>query len=81
MNIGKKIRELRLMRRMKMTEVAKHIEVSVSTYRDWEYGRKIPIALSTTVGALTEEKSIDDLAGRQKVLSLLLEAVEILQKI
>ena len=88
MNIGKKIRDLRLQRRMKMTEVAKLIEVSVSTYRDWEYGRKIPAkylgkiarALSTSVGTLTDEKRIDDLAGKQKAISLLLEVIEILQK-
>ena len=88
MNIGEKIRDLRLQRRMKMTEVAKLIEVSVSTYRDWEYGRKIPAkylgkiarALSTSVGTLTDEKSKGEPEGRQKVVDLLLKAIEILQK-
>lgn len=69
MNIGKKIRELRIQREMKMTEVAKLIEVSVSTYRDWEYGRKIPAnyilkiasALSTSVEDLTNESCLPGL--------------------
>ncbi len=88
MSIGKKIRDLRLQKRMKMTEVAKLIEVSVSTYRDWEYGRKIPAkyigkiatALSASIGDLTGEKSTDNRTGIQKTISLLLGAVEILQK-
>ena len=71
-----------------MTEVAKLIEVSVSTYRDWEYGRKIPAkyrgriatTLSASVGDLTGEKSTDDHAGIPEVIGILLEAVEILQK-
>lgn len=42
MKIAKKIRELRIERKMTLKETAKHLEVPVSTYRDWEYGRKIP---------------------------------------
>lgn len=42
MKITQKIRQLRKERKMTLKETAKLLCVPVSTYRDWEYGRKIP---------------------------------------
>lgn len=42
MKLAQKIRKLRLERKMTLKETAKYLEVPVSTYRDWEYGRKMP---------------------------------------
>lgn len=42
MKLAQKIRQLRLERKMTLKETAKYLEVPVSTYRDWEYGRKMP---------------------------------------
>jgi len=42
MKLAQKIRKLRLERKMTLKETAKLLDVPASTYRDWEYGRKIP---------------------------------------
>jgi transcriptional regulator with XRE-family HTH domain len=42
MKIAQKIRQLRLDRKMTLKEMAKYLDVPVSTYRDWEYGRRMP---------------------------------------
>lgn len=42
MKRAQKIRQLRLDRKMTLKETAKYLAVPVSTYRDWEYGRKMP---------------------------------------
>ena len=39
--IGQRLRLLRKERGLSMKEVAQKVGVSVSTYRDWEYGRAI----------------------------------------
>tara|TARA_B110000908_G_C10095609_1_gene376145 strand:- start:303 stop:590 length:288 start_codon:yes stop_codon:yes gene_type:complete len=40
-DIGKKLHELRKKNNLSISECAKKIGVSPSTYRDWEYGRAI----------------------------------------
>ncbi len=40
-NFGSRLKNLRLMRGLTVSEISKQIGVSQSTYRDWEYGRKI----------------------------------------
>lgn len=42
MKLAQKIRQLRIERKMTLKETAKYLGVPVSTYRDWEYGRKMP---------------------------------------
>ncbi len=42
MKIAQRIRKLRLERKMTLKETANLLDVPVSTYRDWEYGRKMP---------------------------------------
>lgn len=39
--IGARLKKLRLRNRFTVEEVAKHIGVAQSTYREWEYGRLI----------------------------------------
>lgn len=41
MSLGERLRILRVERKLSISEVARHVGVSVSTYRDWEYGRGI----------------------------------------
>jgi transcriptional regulator with XRE-family HTH domain len=38
---AERIKKLREEKKLKVAQVAKSIGVSVSTYRDWEYGREI----------------------------------------
>lgn len=40
-NLGDRLRILRVTRKLSVSEVAERIGVSPSTYREWEYGRKI----------------------------------------
>lgn len=42
MKTAQRMRELRLEKNMTLKETAFLLEVPVSTYRDWEYGRKVP---------------------------------------
>ncbi len=88
MNIARKIRSFRLSRRMTIKEVAARIGVPPSTYRDWEYGRKINAEkLQTLADAF--EISMDELTGRddahrsglRKAILLLEEALGILRRI
>ncbi len=41
MSIGERLKKLRLQRKMKVSECAEFLEVSLSTYREWENGRAI----------------------------------------
>tara|TARA_B100000212_G_C27234380_1_gene473050 strand:- start:199 stop:468 length:270 start_codon:yes stop_codon:yes gene_type:complete len=41
MSLGERLRTLRTEKKLLISEVARHVGVSVSTYRDWEYGREI----------------------------------------
>ena len=38
MKLEQRIRNIRVKKKMTMKETAKKIGVSISTYRDWEYG-------------------------------------------
>lgn len=42
MTISQRIRQLRLGKKMTLKEIAGQLGVPTSTYRDWEYGRKVP---------------------------------------
>ncbi len=42
MKISERIRQLRIKKGLTMKETAKQLGVPTSTYRDWEYGRKVP---------------------------------------
>ena len=41
MSLGERLRYLRTQRNLSISEVARYVGVSVSTYREWEYGRGI----------------------------------------
>lgn len=86
-NIGKKIRNLRLEKNMTMKDVAAELQVSRSTYRDWEYGRKLP---ADTLSRIAEvfKVSLDELMGKEvteaqivpKVIQLIEEGLRLLKR-
>ena len=39
--LGERLRKARELKGMSVSEVARHLNVSPSTYREWEYGRDI----------------------------------------
>ncbi len=61
--LSKKIRDCRIKNNLTQSEVAKRIGVSSSTYRDWEYGRKIP---AIYLGSIAEilSVSLEELIGK-----------------
>ena len=89
MNLAKKIRAIREKKKMTMKETAKKVGVSVSTYRDWEYGRKIPAsriskiakALAISTNELLEELSKKDSKHLEQAIFLIEEALKSLKKI
>ncbi len=54
MNLSQKIRKYRIDKRMTLKETAKRLEIPVSTYRDWEYGRKIPAEVISKLSEVFE---------------------------
>ena len=86
MDLSKKIRQLRLDRKMTLKETAKQLQVPESTYRDWEYGRKIPadVALKLTeifdvpITAFLGRKTSRE-ADLERVISLMEEALKIVR--
>lgn len=88
MSIARKIRSFRQDRRMTIKEIAARIGVPPSTYRDWEYGRKINAdklqkladAFEVSMAELTGGDNTNR-NGLRKVTQLLEEALGILRKI
>ena len=88
MSLAKKLRILRLRQRMTIKELAALIQVPASTYRDWEYGRKIS---AEKISKLAEvfEVSINELMGEDekspkeltKAIFIIEEALQLLRKI
>lgn len=86
MKLAQKIRQLRLERKMTLKEAAKYLEVPVSTYRDWEYGRRMPadailklaeaFDVPMTVFTKREASPGDDL---RKAIDLMEEALRIVR--
>ncbi len=86
MTLGARLRQFRLQRRMTMKETAASIGVSLSTYRDWEYGRKVPgdhlagiaMALKVGVADLMAEQS-QARQGVSQAIRLLEKALNLLR--
>lgn len=86
MKLAQKIQQLRLERKMTLKETAKLLEVPVSTYRDWEYGRKMPadailklaeaFNVPMTIFAKNEASNRADL---RKAIDLIEEALRIVR--
>lgn len=83
---GKRLHSLRKLKKISVAEISKHVGVSQSTYREWEYGRAIMgepyILLSEALGVslvqlMTGEKpvieqEIEDIEERIKKIKTLL---------
>lgn len=88
MSIGSKIRSMRLKKRMTIKEIASQVGVPSSTYRDWEYGRKISAdklenlanAFEISVSELMNGDK-DDRKDLKRAIQLVEEVLYILRKI
>lgn len=88
MTIGNKIRSLRLKNRMTIKEIAMQIGVPSSTYRDWEYGRKITAEKLQKLADVFEVSiselmngDKDDRKELKRAVQLIEEVLSILRKI
>ena len=86
--LGKKIRNLRLERNMTMKDVAIALQISRSTYRDWEYGSKVPAkalaqiadVFRVSLNELMEQDALDAQLFPHAI-SLIEEALRILRTV
>ncbi|MBX2994119.1 MAG: helix-turn-helix transcriptional regulator [Bdellovibrionaceae bacterium] len=88
---GRKLKKLRLERRISMREAARRIGVPETTYREWEYGRKIlgepyqkiatafGVSLERLLGESQEEVSIENRIHRI-ISDLTMVHTELIQK-
>lgn len=63
MDIGKKIKLLRISNKLTQEELSEKVDVSTTSVRHWEYGIKLPSA--NALGALSKvlNTSVDELLG------------------
>lgn len=88
MSIASRIRALRLGRRMTIKAIAMQIGVPASTYRDWEYGRKVSAEKLLKLADAFEVSISELISGEganrkelKKATQLLEGALQILRKI
>ena len=83
--LGKRLRRLRRDKGLSISDLAKMVGVSESTYREWEYGRAIrgePYGkLADTLDVSVSELLFGEKHGNQSVESLLLQIEHAVQKI
>jgi transcriptional regulator with XRE-family HTH domain len=84
MKLSSNLRVMRIGRRLTMKRIAALIGVPVSTYRDWEYGSKIPAEQLQNIAKILEIP-ISELFGeeidpnKKKLLALLEEALQLVR--
>ena len=66
MDLGEKLKELRNRQRWSLTETAKALKVSLTTYREWEEGRKIPAERLVSLASL-HSISVSELLGQKQI--------------
>ena len=84
MKLNNKLRTLRQERRMTMKKIAALIGIPVSTYRDWEYGTKVPAEQVYNIAKIFQV-SISELFGtevdlnKEKLIKLLEDALDLVK--
>ena len=84
MKLSNKLRTLRQARRMTMKKIAALIGIPVSTYRDWEYGTKVPAEQVHNIAKIFQV-SISELFGtevdlnKEKLIKLLEDALDLVK--
>jgi transcriptional regulator with XRE-family HTH domain len=84
MKLNNKLRALRQAKRMTMKKIATLIGIPVSTYRDWEYGSKVPAEKIHEIAKIFQI-SVSELFGteadsnKEKLICLLEEALDLVK--
>lgn len=66
MGLGARLKELRNKKSWSLTKTAEALGVSVTTYREWEEGRKIPVERLVSLAGL-HSTSVSELLGQKQV--------------
>ncbi|HWU44899.1 MAG TPA: helix-turn-helix transcriptional regulator [Bdellovibrio sp.] len=84
-SFGERLKKLRLRAGLSQKEVAERASLSASTYRDWEYGKKIKgepyVELASALGVsiselFTDEKSVTSKVHQElREIELLVESI------
>jgi transcriptional regulator with XRE-family HTH domain len=84
MKLNNKLRTLRQAKRMTMKKIATLIGIPVSTYRDWEYGSKVPAENVHKIAKIFQV-SVSELFGievdlnKEKLICLLEDALDLVR--
>lgn len=73
---GKRLLRLRLQKDLSISEVAKRMEISPSTYREWEQGRQIKGEPYEKLARLFGVSLSELLTGKKPELEIYLEEIE-----
>lgn len=80
MSLSQRIKKLRQEQKMTLKEMAQHLGVPTSTYRDWEYGSKIPADVLIELSQLFKS-SPNELLGLEKIQNRnLRQAIQLIEE-
>jgi transcriptional regulator with XRE-family HTH domain len=74
--LGKRLLSLRLQKGLTISETAREMGVSTSTYREWELGRQIKGEPYEKLAAIFDVSITELLTGRRDELDTYLEQIE-----
>jgi transcriptional regulator with XRE-family HTH domain len=75
-DLGKRLISLRLQKDLSISEVAKKLEVSPSTYREWEQGRQIQGEPYQKLALLFEVSLTELLTGQRPAIDTYMKQIE-----
>lgn len=73
---GKRLEKLRIREGLSVSEVARHISVSTSTYREWEYGRQIKGEPYEKLASILNVSLNELLTGKKLKLEIQISQIE-----
>ena len=86
MTLSQRIRKIRQEQKMTLKKMAEYLQVPTSTYRDWEYGSKIPAEMLIQISQLLNSSPNElldfeqtQLKGMQKGISLIEAGLKLLK--
>ena len=86
MTLSQRIRKIRQEQKMTLKKMAECLQVPASTYRDWEYGSKIPAEMLIQISQLLNSSPNElldfeqtQLKGMQKGISLIEAGLKLLK--
>lgn len=76
MNFGERLQKLRISRSLSVSDMARKLSISLSTYRDWEYGRGIRGEPYILMAKVLKVSLSELLTGKKPSLDIKLAQIE-----